>query len=63
MPTTNPKILLTLTCDDFAALHQLAIERAEPGQPPNRSEAVRFLLREYRGRTATAARTRTAKGQ
>jgi hypothetical protein len=50
MPTENPKVLLTLTAAALSDLDQLAAERAEPDQQPNRSEAVRFLLREHRKR-------------
>ena len=54
MPTTDrQKILITLPSPVLTDLDALAAERSEPGGRPNRSEAVRFLLREYRGRTAS----------
>ena len=61
MPTENPKVLLTLTAAALSDLDQLAAERAEPCQLPNRSEAVRYLLREYRGRTGRKTARKRAK--
>jgi len=63
MPTENPKVLLTLTAAALSDLDQLAAERAEPDQQPNRSEAVRFLLREHRGRAARKTARKRAQNE
>lgn len=60
-PDQSARISLTLAAPVLTDLDRLAAERSEPGGKPNRSEAVRFLLREYRGRTATATKTRNRK--
>jgi hypothetical protein len=40
-----PKILLNLPDSALETLDALAAERAEPGADPNRSEAMRHLIR------------------
>jgi hypothetical protein len=49
-----PNILVNLPDPLLASLDALAAERAEPGMKPNRTEAVRYLIREHEARLHAA---------
>ena len=71
MPETNPqtrnteRVLISILPDDLHSLDAIAAEIAEPGMAPNRSAAVRELIRDRMAAKAKPApkRTRTPKGR
>lgn len=47
------RLMISLYPDDVTALDEVAARIAEPGAEPNRSQAVRRAIREFRSRLLT----------